>query len=221
MKNPFSPWQFLSVLVLLVPSLYLWHLWPSLPAQVPTHFGLDGQPNGYSERSTLWLLTLGLPLGTLLLFTVLPRLDPKRRLDGAGINYQKLGLAVVAMTSSLAGYVLYAAVHPGTDVGQGVTVLVGLSFAFMGNYLTTVQPNYFIGIRTPWTLESPTVWARTHRVGGIAFCVAGLLIAGLALVLSASLAHMVLITFILLTVGFAYVYSYLVFRQEEQARKAA
>lgn len=221
MKKNLLPWQLLTLVAVLAPSLYLAYVWPQLPAQIPTHFGSDGQPNGYTDRANMWLLTLGFPLGMALFFSLLPRLDPKRRLDSASVNFQKLRLAVVALLGGLAGYSLYAAVHPASTSGQGLMVLLGLFFAFLGNYLTTVQPNYFVGIRTPWTLESPVVWARTHRVGGIVFCISGLLIAGLALVVPPAHMHLIFIVLVLLTAGFCCAYSYIVFRQEERMRDAA
>jgi uncharacterized membrane protein len=221
MKKNLLPWQLLMLVVVLAPSLYLAYLWPQLPTQIPTHFGTDGQPNGYTDRANMWLLTLALPLGMTLFFTILPRLDPKRRLDGDSVNFQKLRLAVVALLSALACYSLYAAVHPAGAGGPGLMVIAGLFFAFLGNYLTTVQPNYFVGIRTPWTLENPVVWARTHRVGGIVFCVSGLLIAGLAFIVPSAQMHLVFISLLLLTAAFCYAYSYVVFRQEERLRNIA
>lgn len=221
MKKNLLLWQLLTLVAVLAPSLYLAYVWPQLPAQVPTHFGPDGQPNGYTERGSMWLLTLGFPLGMALFFSLLPRLDPKRRLDSASVNFQKLRLAVVALLGALACFSLHAAVHPNTASGNGLVVILGLFFAFLGNYLTTVQPNYFVGIRTPWTLESPVVWARTHRVGGIVFCISGLLSVGLPLVVSP--AHMTLLftCLILATAAFCYAYSYVVFRQEERLRDVA
>ncbi|GAB3579052.1 SdpI family protein [Hymenobacter daeguensis] len=219
MKKNLLPWQLLTLAAVLLPTLYLAYVWPQLPAQIPTHFGTDGQPNGYTDRANMWLLTLGLPLGTALFFSILPRLDPKRRLDADSVNFQKLRLAMVALLGALASYSLRAAVHPASTSGPGLMVIAGLFFALLGNYLTTVQPNYFVGIRTPWTLENPVVWARTHRVGGIVFCVSGLLIAGLAFVVPAASMHLAFITLVLLTAAFCYAYSYVVFRQEEHLRK--
>ncbi|MDB5269753.1 MAG: hypothetical protein JWP58_2793 [Hymenobacter sp.] len=220
MKKNLLLWQLLTLVAVLAPSLYLLYVWPQLPAQVPTHFDGSGQANGYTSRDHMWLLTLGLPLGTALFFSALPYLDPKRRLDSNSVNFQKLRLAVVAMLGGLAGYGLYMGLHPGTS-GGGLLVLLGLFLAFIGNYLTTVQPNYFVGIRTPWTLESPTVWARTHRVGGMVFCLAGLLIASLALVVPTRQMHLIFAGLLVLTAVFCYGYSYFLFRQEERLRNMA
>ena len=221
MKRNLLPWQLLTLVAVLAPSLYLLYLWPQLPAQVPSHFDGMGQANDYTSRANLWLTVLGLPLGTALLFSAVPYLDPKHRLDSNSVNFQKLRLAVVALLGALAGFSLFAALHPGAAAGRGLVVGAGLFLAFLGNYLTTVQPNYFVGIRTPWTLEDPTVWARTHRVGGILFCLAGLLIAGLALVVPLAWTQRVLISMVLLTSAFCYGYSYFVFRQEERLGRTA
>jgi uncharacterized membrane protein len=220
MKPNLLPWQLLTLVALVVPSLYLFYAWPALPAQIPTHFGLNGQANDYTSRGHIWLLTLALPLGIFLLFSILPRFDPKRRLDSSSVNFQKLRLAVVALLSALACYVLYVALHPGTQPTRGMMVLLGLFFAFMGNYLTTVQPNYFIGIRTPWTLENATVWARTHRLGGILFCLSGLLLLVLALVLPLRWLPGVLFALVMGPALVSYGYSYWVFRQQERLHGA-
>lgn len=217
-KNLF--WQLLTLVAVAVPGAYQWAVWPSLPAQVPTHFHNE-QANGFTSRGHLWLLTLALPLGVALLMAALPYLDPKRRLDGRNANYLKLRLALVGLVSGLACLCLYVAVHPGTSPGRGLAVMLGGFFALMGNYLTTVQPNYFVGIRTPWTLESPTVWARTHRVGGALFFVAGLLLAGLALVLPLAALHPLLLALVLGSSLFAYAYSYVAFRQEQRLKEPA
>jgi uncharacterized membrane protein len=221
MKKNLLPWQLLTMAAVLAPSLYLAYLWPQLPAQVPTHFGPGGQADGYTSRAGMWLLTLGLPLGAALFLSALPSFDPKRRLDSSSVNFQKLRLALVVLLGAPAAYYLHAAVQPEATSGRVLVVGLGLGIALLGNYLTTVQPNYFVGIRTPWTLESPVVWARTHRVGGIVFCLAGLLAAGLALALPTHWIRLAFITLLVLTAGFCYAYSYIIFRQEERSRKAA
>ncbi|MBD2769904.1 SdpI family protein [Hymenobacter sp. BT664] len=220
MKKNLLPWQLLTVAALVVPSGYLLSVWSRLPPQIPTHFGLNGQANGYTNRDHIWLLTLGLPLGVALLFTILPRFDPKQRLDGNSVNFQKLRLAVVALLGGVACYALHTALQPGMAPGRGIAVLLGLFLALVGNYITTVQPNYFVGIRTPWTLESPAVWTRTNRIGGITFCATGLLTAALALLLPRAWLPAMQLGLMLGTVVFCYAYSYVVFQQEERLRKA-
>jgi uncharacterized membrane protein len=153
--------------VVLVAAVVSLLVYPRLPPRVAMHWSLAGQPNGYSPT---WLAVILLPLMILAmrgLAGVLPRIDPK------GANYQRfagtywlilngvmlfLGLVHLAVL----GYGLGAPVRMDRLIPAGVGVLLMV----VGNYLTRVQPNWFVGIRTPWTLSSESVWRRTHRVGG-------------------------------------------------------
>ena len=81
MKKNLPVWQLLTLAAVLAPSLYLLCVWPQLPAQVPTHFDGSGQANGYTGCGSMWLLTLGLPLGTGLFFSVLPYLGSSQKTE--------------------------------------------------------------------------------------------------------------------------------------------
>ena len=157
----------LGYVVALVAALVSAWAYPHLPPRVATHWGLAGQPDGYSAK---WLAVILLPMMILAmrgLAAVLPRIDPK------GENYQRfagtywlifngvmlfMGLVHLAVLA----YGLGAPVRMERVVPAGLGVLLMV----VGNYLTRVQPNWFVGIRTPWTLSSESVWRRTHRVGG-------------------------------------------------------
>lgn len=214
MKRTFSVWHLLTLLALIVPPLYLAYTWDALPAQIPTHFDSAGSPNGYTPKNHIWLLCIGLPVGTYLLLELLPRFDPKRRLDAGNANYQKLLLALVGLTSALSMFSLYAALHPGGQSGRGLALIMGVFFALLGNYLTTVQPNYFVGFKTPWALEFPLIWARVHRLGGRLFFATGLLCAALGLLWSTEAGMSVLLVGLLASVVVIYGYSYWLYKQE-------
>ncbi|GAB3229578.1 SdpI family protein [Hymenobacter seoulensis] len=220
MKPKLTIWNLLVLLLLVLPVAYLVYTWPLLPAQIPTHFSAAGAANGFTAKENVWLLCLGMPLGTYLLLAFLPRLDPKKRLDTSSVNYQKLLLALVGLTSGLAVFSLYAALHPAVQPGRGLAVIMGVFFALMGNYLTTVQPNYFVGFKTPWALEFPLIWARTHRLGGRLFFATGGLSALLGLVGSAEIAMAVLLVGVLGTVVAVYAYSYWLYQQEMKQAQA-
>lgn len=212
-------WKLLTLVALVLPTAYLIYTWPVLPAQIPTHFNAAGAADGFTSKENMWLLCLGLPVGTYLLLAFLPRLDPKRRLDSGTTNYQKLQLLLVALISGISVFSLYAAQHPGVQPGRGLMVIMGVFFALVGNYLTTVQPNYFVGFKTPWALEFPLIWARTHRLGGRLFFTTGVLSALVALVWSGEVATGVLLVGVLGTTVAVYVYSYWLYRQEMAAAR--
>ncbi|WP_022824393.1 SdpI family protein [Hymenobacter norwichensis] len=217
MKIKFSVWSLLTLVLLVLPTAYLAITWDALPTQIPTHFDTGGNANGYTGKQSIWLLCLGLPAGIYLLLTFLPRLDPKKQLKASNVNYQKMILASVALTSGLSMYSLYTALHSGSQNGKGLSIITGVFFAFMGNYLTTVQPNYFVGFKTPWALEFPRIWARVHRVGGWLFFATGLLSAAVALLWSGEVATGILIVGVLGSVVVVYAYSYWLYRKEMQA----
>lgn len=165
------------VVAVLAAAFSVW-AYPRLPDVVTTHWNLKGEPDGYSSR----LLAAGLlPLFLAvlpLIFRVLPKIDPK------GENYSKFGEAYWLIANSvllfLAGVhvvVLLNAMGTPVDINLVIGLGVGLLLMVMGNYLGKVQPNWFMGVRTPWTLASETVWRKTNRTAGWLFVLAGLLIA--------------------------------------------
>jgi uncharacterized membrane protein len=218
MKGSFSLWQGLTLLALLLPTAYLLWAWPALPESIPSHFGPDGI-DGYMPRAEAWVLTTALPLGVYLLLMFLPRFDPRRRVAADSRSYQKLGLLVVGGLGALACYSVYLGLHPGLQPGRGMNVGLGLFFAALGNYLSTVPPNYFLGLRTPWALESDLVWAKTHRLLGRVFFGGGLA----AVLVGLFAPHgWFMPAFLVLVLGgtvLAYGYSYWLYRQALQVAK--
>ncbi|WP_375438337.1 SdpI family protein [uncultured Hymenobacter sp.] len=134
----------------------------------------------------------------------------------------KLTLAFVGLLSGIGIYCLYATLHPALKPGRGIALVLGLFFALVGNYLTTVQPNYFVGFKTPWALEFPRIWVRVHRLGGRLFFASGVLSAVLALVLPVQVATVMLLVGVFASVAVAvvYWYSYWLYKKEMQAANA-
>jgi uncharacterized membrane protein len=216
MKGSFSLWQGLTLLALLLPTAYLLWAWPTLPAYIPSHFGPDGI-DGYTSRNDAWVLTTALPLGVYLLLLFLPRFDPRRRVAADSRSYHKMGLLIVGSIGALACYSIYLALHPGMQPGRGLNVGMALFFVALGNYLTTVPPNYFMGVRTPWALESDLVWTKTHRLMGRVFFSGGLLAVLVGLFAPESAFMPAFIALVLGGTVLAYGYSYWVYRRVLQA----
>ncbi len=189
-------------------------VYPRLPATIPTHWNIDGQPDGWSSRAFGALIFPVLMLGMWGLLRVLPAIDPR------GANYAKFGGAYEAIVDALMIFlfgmhvvVLRAALGDPVQVGRVVPFGIGVLLIVIGNLLPRCRPNWFIGIRTPWTLSSDRVWEKTHRLGGRLFVAAGLLIAMVAL-FWAQWIHIVQLTAIVLAAGSAVTYSYLQWRRE-------
>lgn len=199
-------------LILLLPIVYLVVVWPTLPDVVPTHFGMNGQPDDWSKKSTLIYLVAGMTIGMYLLFTIIPAIDPKDRIKAMGNKYYKLKLAMLLFMSALCFVIVRSAITGSIGDGRTIFLVVGALFMFLGNYMQTVKPNYFIGIRTPWTLENETVWTQTHRLGGRLYFVAGGLVMVLAFVLKEQMMP-VFIGIILAASLVPMVYSYVIYRK--------
>ena len=188
--------------------------YPQLPAEVATHFDLHGQPNGWSSRFVACALVPMLGVLLLALFSVLPRIDPRRANYPAFITaYWMVVNAVLVFLAGIHVASLGKALGWPVDITRLVLAGIGALFVLLGVVLPRVEPNWFMGIRTPWTLSSDTVWRKTHRFGGVAFMAAGLVMvaaifvrggAGLAVALgSAGCAALASV-----------VYSYVAWRQE-------
>jgi uncharacterized membrane protein len=148
---------------------------PRLPAEVATHWNFRGEPDGYSSR---FVAAFVFPLAILVLAGLawaLPKIDPKGR-DYLKFHdtYWLLINGILIFMGFAHLMVLAAGVGLAVRIQTVMPIAVGFLFVVIGNYLARVQPNWFVGIRTPWTLSSDTVWRKTHRLGAWVFVIAGL-----------------------------------------------
>ncbi|MCL6562288.1 MAG: SdpI family protein [Firmicutes bacterium] len=149
---------------------------PHLPPRIATHFGINGAPNGYSNRWVGALLQPGIMLLVLLGWQGLWRLDPRRRNYAAmAPTYRWIGGLLIAFLALVQAFLLTRALGwVAWNAARVLGVALGLLLVLLANVLPRVQPNWWLGIRTPWTLSDATVWRRTHRLGGQSGVVAGL-----------------------------------------------
>ena len=166
----------ITTLVTLLPILLGIILWEKLPDSIATHWGADGQANGWSNKA---FAVFGMPciLAAIHLFSVCVTLnDPKRN----NIHKKPLALVfwivpVVSLVTS--GFTYMAALGSDIDIRLIVSIMMGILFIILGNYMPKLQQNYTVGIKLPWTLNSVENWNRTHRFGGKLFIAGGVLTA--------------------------------------------
>lgn len=154
-------------------------LWDRLPEQIATHFGLNGQPDGYSSRA---FTVFGMPLILLALHWVCLLTSGK---DGKvySSKLRHVILFIIPATSLLMTVVCYGhALGMGFDVGRIVVPFVGVLLAVSGNYMPKVRRNYTVGIKVPWTLDDEENWDRTHRFAAPVWVIGGILLAVLGLI---------------------------------------
>lgn len=149
-----------------------------LPGEVVTHWGIDGRPDGYSSPLVAAVLLPAVGFAMAMIFLVLPRIEPRREAYTTPRSpYWVLANAVLALLAVLHILVLGHGLGWAVNAAAVVSVAVGGLFVLIGALMPRMQPNWFMGIRTPWTLSDDQIWEATHRLGGRLFIAAGVVIA--------------------------------------------
>ena len=150
------------------------YLYPSLPEQIPTHWNFEGEVDDYTPKP--WGVLI-MPLAAAFVFVIMkliPVISPKGfRTDQFRGVVNIFTVTLVGFMSTVGLLVLLTASGRNVHMNEMIFAGVGLLFIVLGNYLGKVRKNFFIGIRTPWTLASDEVWNRTHRLGGWIFVLIG------------------------------------------------
>ena len=204
--------------LILLPYAYLATIWNELPEKVPTHFNIEGVANGWSDKTTLLFIPGALGVGIYILMLVTPFLDPKNRIQQMGEKFYTFRFMLTLFTSVLMTYILYSSKEGSLKNPNMLIALIGALFAILGNYFQTIRPNYFIGIRTPWTLENEQVWKKTHLLGGRIWMAGGILIIVLSFLIKDN--HSLMIAFGILSlimVIIPVIFSYAEFKREKDS----
>lgn len=150
-------------------------LYPHLPDHVPTHWNISGQVDDYSAKWTVLVIFPGLMLGTMGLMAALPWLSPRHfEVEAFRSAYLYIMVVVVAFMAYVQALTLRAAWSGQMNMNKAIMGGVCLLIALLGNVLGKVRRNFYIGIRTPWTIADERVWNATHRLGARTFVVGGL-----------------------------------------------
>jgi uncharacterized membrane protein len=186
-------------------------LYSRLPEQSAIHWDAAGHPNGYAHKPwgpfTLPLILLAQAV----VFEILPKISPRRyALESSARAYAAVSTATCVFLALIHVLILSIALGATLSVTRVVPAAVGLLFVIIGNYSGKTSKNFFLGIRTPWTLASDEVWSRTHRLAGKCW-----VIAGIALIVCSTLgyAYAGLMFALVLSAFIPSVYSYVLYRR--------
>jgi len=154
--------------------------YPSLPNLVPIHWDAHGHVNGWGPKWSLFVYGPGLMLFIVLMFSALPWLSPKKfEVDSFRATYLYIMIVIVGMLAYFQLLLLMSALGSRggivLDISRAVEGGVCLLIALLGNVLGKVRRNFFVGIRTPWTIANEQVWNATHRFAAKTFFAGGLL----------------------------------------------
>jgi uncharacterized membrane protein len=191
-------------------------MWPMSPDLIPVHWNWAGEPDRFGGRVEG---LLGLPLaaaGVYALLLFLPRLDPRRKNYAAfAVPFAMIRTAVVALLLGIDAVVILWIRGQRTHLNTVMAAEIGIALVVMGNYLPKVKSNWFIGVRTPWTLSSEASWRQTHRLAGWLFTGGGLLTFMTALI-RPDAAPAVMIGALAASAGASVVYSYFAWRSDPE-----
>ena len=202
-----------TLLIILITWITAFIYSDYLPDPVPTHWNIDGEIDGWTAKPWgVYILPI-IDTATILLLLVLPKIAPKGfRLEGALKVYYLLTLVMAVFMLMIMLFMFSAALNKGFNMTTWIMSGIGLLFIIIGNYLTKIPKNFFLGIRTPWTLSNDEVWYKTHRLSAWVF-----IIAGLALMLSpfTPYQNIILFTVIIATAAIPILYSLYLYKNIE------
>jgi uncharacterized membrane protein len=213
-----TEWFAVGLLVLsLVLGVYFYQ---HFPAQVPLHWNWRGQVDSYSSAAWGAFLLPGVMLALYILFLVLPKIDPRReRYMSFTTAYTDLRDLLLLLFFAIFWLTGLAGLGYSINIGWAIPVMIGLFFMALGSLLQKVKMNWFMGIRTPWTLSSEEVWGKTHKLAGPIFAVSGLLLIVSAwTTLFIVKISLFILAIVLIVLGLP-LYSYLIFRTKQIKKK--
>jgi len=207
-------------LIIPIPALYLALLWKKIPETVPMHFDLQGNVNRYGTKQELLYLIIGLTILTTvvyLLVTHIYKIDPKKYAAQNKERMHRIAFYVAAYLSAVFVMLIYTVVYNNAGLMMKfVFIAMGLLLALLGNNMHNIKPNYFAGIRLPWTLENEENWRKTHQFAGRLWFFGGLIFAVLVFLLNDKWAGYIGAALLAVLVIIPVIYSYNLYRYQSK-----
>jgi len=152
-------------------------LYTRLPAWVPTHWNASGRADGFIAKPWGPFILPLVTAGACLLMLLIPRISPRGfRVERFQRVFEIIQVTIVAFLFLVTTLVMLAGAGVPIPIDRAIVASTGLLLIVLGNFMGKITKNFFVGIRTPWTLASEEVWLRTHRLGGKLFVAAGAVI---------------------------------------------
>ena len=210
--------EFLPVVAVTICIISSFYFYANFPEIIATHWNFSGEVDGWSGKAFGAFFLPALILVAYLMMLAFPYFDPKKE------RYSEFSRPYAIFRSILVGVLaLLYLVTSFYNLGYNLNVAaitattVGLTMIVIGNYLGKIKKNWFVGVRTPWTLSSENVWNKTHRLSGKLFIVWGVIII-IAPWLPPLLAAIFFILGIVMILAGSTIYSYLLFKKEKNEK---
>ncbi|MBU1203046.1 SdpI family protein [Patescibacteria group bacterium] len=208
----------LSLLLILAMIVMAFYFYGQLPDRVISHWGANGQADGYSSKNFHIYFFPFLTIALYLLFKYLPKIDPKRK------NYKQFDISyhafrLVMIFFFVAMFALTSFINIGYQINMSVAVssMIGVLFIFIGFIIKDIKQNWFMGIRTPWTLSNENVWKKTHMFAQKIFIFCGFIFIALPYLPVQYFSYYIIAIIILVSLG-TYGYSYWLYKKEDSSK---
>jgi uncharacterized membrane protein len=223
MKQSKLFYQLLPFIIMAIPWIYLAIVWNQIPGTIPMHFSLDGTPDRYGSKNEIFFapsVFTVVGIGIYFMLRNLYRIDPKKKYSATTSSVlSRIAVIVLILVCIISMAITYWAIK---GKAEGLPILfcgLGLFLAYIGNLMHSIKPNYFAGIRVPWTLENEDNWRKTHQLASKIWFVGGLVLAILPLVLAFKMFFIVFILGVLLMTLVPVMYSYNLYRSSTRLNK--
>ena len=202
-----------SFLLILAAVLAGFLLYPQMPSLMPNHWNAAGQVDAYAPKESALFVMPIIGFLMLLLFMWLPKADPKQ--DNVAFNkpyYQKVVFAIILFLFYIYGLTIANAAGFSFNMTQFLIPGMGFMFFILGKQMECIKPNWFFGIRVPWTIANDEVWYKTHRIGAKIFKAFGILMIGVGLAMPGYVSGLMM-AFVIALLVFCFIYPYLLWRK--------
>jgi uncharacterized membrane protein len=205
------------IAVALLPFGYLLYIWPSVPQRIPLHFNFKFEPDRFGSKEELWApvsILAGVSVLLYFLLTNLHRFDPKRKDAALSSGFHNMAAVVVIFLAVLNVMIIASAARGSVILHNFLFPVIGVFFAFLGNYMNNIKPNYIAGFRLPWTLSNDDNWRKTHHLAGKLWFAGGLLIAVVGFIIPGRWMLPVFIGIVIIISAIPAFYSYRLFKSK-------
>jgi len=200
------------VLVSFILGIYFY---PQLPERVASHWNVAGEVDGYMDRFWGTFLMPFISVLFFFLFIAIPRIDPlKQNIEKFRKHFERFVVLVMAFLLYVFILTILANIGVSFNLGQLLMPALGVLFFYAGIMIEHTKRNWFIGIRTPWTLSSDRVWSRVHRRGGKMFKLCGAIVF-LGVFVEGFMLVIILVP-LFVAVGYLFAYSYFLYNKEQK-----
>jgi uncharacterized membrane protein len=213
----------LQLLIALCPVIYFLIISNSLPASLPIHYNIDMIADKYGSKTELvgvLAVMFFISIGSSLLLLNISKFDPKQRYAETSPLMVKFSWTVVVFLALISAFIVYQTAsyvktNSSSFSGKYIIFAVCLLFTVIGNFMNNIKPNYFVGIRTPWNLEDPDNWRKTHHFSSKIWFFGGLILFVLTLLFPVEYVIFIFLIGLIPMVLVPFWYSYKLFKKKK------